>query len=229
MFLTACVLLTNLANREVFSQQQAQMQTSPFLPHASIMPIQQEQQEQALPPFFFPQPAEQQPSALQPTASSQGIEGFYSGGNMDSLIFAPGVRWIATGEWNMTADNGSIKYFRVDMKWFAANGTKPPHTHELKNFRPTGNVKVNPDNSVIMSGLVDVGTNGKIVWPNVKSNINVQGGKTIAISLDNKQTNNHFAGQTIYGLVKSFARCSEMPGANMEVLPPCPTPPDSSQ
>jgi hypothetical protein len=41
---------------------------------------------------------------------------------------------------------------------------------------------------------------------------------------DTKETNKHFAGQTIYGIVKSFTKCSDQPGENMEVLAPCSSP-----
>ena len=78
-----------------------------------------------------------------------------------------------------------------------------------------------------MKGLMDVGTNHRVTWKNVHSTIDIKGGKTISISLDDKETNKHFAGQTIYCIVKlfksfkSFTKCSDQPGPNMEVLAPC--------
>jgi hypothetical protein len=68
---------------------------------------------------------------------------------------------------------------------------------------------------------MDVGTNHRITWRNVNSTVDIKGGKTIAISVDDKDTNNHFAGQPVYGVITSLTRCSDIPGPNMEVLPPC--------
>jgi hypothetical protein len=107
------------------------------------------------------------------------------------------------------------------MTWYNNNGTGT-HTHELLNFKPSiGAITVKPGNNLVIKGLMDVGTNHRITWKNVHSIIDIKGGKTIAISLDDKETNKHFAGQTIYGVVKSFIRCSNQPGPNMEVLAPC--------
>jgi hypothetical protein len=82
-------------------------------------------------------------------------------------------------------------------------------------------ITVKPGDNVLMKGLMDVGTNHRITWKNVHSILDIKGGKTISISLDDKETNKHFAGQTIYGIVKSFTRCSDQSGPNMEVLEPC--------
>ena len=68
---------------------------------------------------------------------------------------------------------------------------------------------------------MDVGTNGHVVWKKVHSSVSIDNEKTLVISLDDKQTDNHFAGQQIFGVVKSASECSAKPGANMEVLPAC--------
>lgn len=41
------------------------------------------------------------------------------------------------------------------------------------------------------------------------------------VVLNDAQTNNHFGGRPIFGIVTSFTRCSDAPGPNMEMLPPC--------
>jgi hypothetical protein len=69
---------------------------------------------------------------------------------------------------------------------------------------------------------VDVGANHRIVWNDVQSAIDIKkGGKILSISLNDSQTNNHFGGRPIFGIVTSFTHCSDLPGPNMEVLPPC--------
>jgi hypothetical protein len=130
------------------------------------------------------------------------------------------------------------------MTWYNDNGTAS-HTHELINFRSIGEgvggvgvgrqqpittpIVVEPDNGVSLRGVVDIGANHRIVWKNVQSTIDIKkGGKIISILLNDAQTNNHFGGRPIYGIVTSFIRCSDMPGPNMEVLPPCMSIPSQS-
>jgi hypothetical protein len=151
------------------------------------------------------------PGLLMPgTASSvqqqQGpIEGFVANGTINSIIFTPKIKWIATGNWSMIADNGNLTSFKTNMIWYNNNGTAT-HTHELQNFRPinAGKITLQPGNSVFLKGVMDVGTNHRIVWKNVHSTVDIRGGKTITIFVDSKDTNNHFAGQPMYGVVTSF-------------------------
>lgn len=90
-----------------------------------------------------------------------------------------------------------------------------------RNFMLTEQPKitVQPGTNVALKGLMDVGTNHHIAWHNVHSIIYIKGGKTISISLDDQETDHHFAGQAIYGVVNSFTRCSDTPLPNMQVLP----------
>ena len=161
---------------------------------------------------------------IQPPAASP-TSGLTADGTIDSIIFAPCIRWTATGNWSMVIRIGSVNSFNTNMTWYNNNGTGS-HTHEILNFKPTSADKItaNPgDNNILLKGLMDVGTNHRISWKNVHGIIDIKGGKTISISLDDNETKRHFAGQTIYGIVKSFVRCSDEPGENMEVLEPCST------
>jgi hypothetical protein len=142
-------------------------------------------------------PPEQQPQVP--------LGGLTTTGTINSLIYAPQNKWIATGNWSMGVNNGNVTSFITSMLCYNDNGTAT-HTHELQNFIPIGGkITVQPDNSLFLKGLVDVGTNHRIVWKNVHSTIDIKGGKTIKISLDDKDTKNHFAGQPIYGVVTSEA------------------------
>ena len=58
-------------------------------------------------------------------------------------------------------------------------------------------------------------------WKNVPTTIEIGAGKTISISLDDEDTDNHFARQPIYGIVTSIAPCGDSPGPNMQVFQPC--------
>ena len=121
----------------------------------------------------------------------------------------------------MTINYGNLTGFLTNMSFFDEKGTAT-HTHEFQNFRPSAINKVivqRPDNSVIIRGLVDVGTNHKVVWKDVPALIDIKGGKTISISLNDKATNSHFASQPILGVVKSYTHCSDIPGPDMIILP----------
>jgi hypothetical protein len=149
------------------------------------------------------------------------IAGLNTKGTINSLISTPRDKWIATGNWSMNANNGALTFFQTNMTWFNKSGNAT-HTHEFLNFRPTeGRITIQPGNTVSLKGVMDVGTNHRVVWKNVDSAISVNNGKTIIISLNDKQTNSHFAGQPILGIVSLITRCSDVPLQAMEVLPSC--------
>ena len=151
----------------------------------------------------------------------QPLAGFNTKGTINSLISTPRDKWIATGNWSMNANNGALTFFQTNMTWFNKSGNAT-HTHEFLNFRPTeGRITIQPGNTISLKGIMDVGTNHRVVWKNVDSAISVNNGKTITISLNDKQTNSHFAGQPILGIVSLMTRCSDVPLQAMEVLPSC--------
>jgi hypothetical protein len=202
-FISSLFLMTNSVHLQAFAQTQEQLQ----LGIPGLIPPEQQQ-------LSSPQ---QEPGA---SLTAQGT--------INSLIYAPQTKWIATGNWSMDVNNGNVTSFITNMLWYNDNGTAT-HTHEIQNFKSTEGkmLTVQPDNSLFLKGLVDVGTNQRMVWKNVHSTIDIKGGKTIVISLDHKQTNNHFAKQSIYGVVTSLTPCSDEPGPNMEVLPSCRLPSDT--
>ena len=203
---------------------------------------QQQQQEQPQPPpapstlppasssspTSIPQQPQQQ--AAPTTTTTTATEGIIARGIIDSLIFTPTATWIATGNWTIGVNNGAAALVTANMTWYNDNGTAS-HTHGILNFRPitVGQgqeqqpITVQPeDKSVSLSGAVDVGANNRIAWDGVQSTIDIKkGGKILSISLDDAQTNNHFGGRSIYGIVTSFTRCSDVPGPNMEMPTPC--------
>jgi hypothetical protein len=203
LFISSLFLMTNSVHLQAFAQTQEQLQ----LGIPGLIPPEQQQ-------LSSPQ---QEPGA---SLTAQGT--------INSLIYAPQTKWIATGNWSMDVNNGNVTSFITNMLWYNDNGTAT-HTHEIQNFKSTEGkmLTVQPDNSLFLKGLVDVGTNQRMVWKNVHSTIDIKGGKTIVISLDHKQTNNHFAKQSIYGVVTSLTPCSDEPGPNMEVLPSCRLPSDT--
>jgi hypothetical protein len=172
---------------------------------------------------FLPEQQQQQ-QQTQPTSPPQvSTEGFMAKGTINSLIYTPRTKWIATGNWSMNINNGTLTSFGTNMTWFNNNGTSS-HTHEFQNLKSSGAKTITvqqPSDNVILKGVMDIGTNHRIIWKNVPTTINISGGKTITISVNDKYTNKHFAGQPILGVVTSLTRCSDVPGPNMEVLPSC--------
>jgi hypothetical protein len=158
-----------------------------------------------LPPAEQPQQTQQQSAAI-PTRQGPS-ESFGANGTINSVLFVPNNVWIATGNWSMVVNNGNVTSFVVDMVWNNNNGTSS-HTHQVENFRPInggGIVTLQPDNSVLLNGFTDVGTNGRIVWKNVHTIIDFNKGKTINIAVNDKETSFHFAGQHVYGIVNSLS------------------------
>jgi len=133
-------------------------------------------------------------------------------GTINSLIAVPQTKWIATGNWSMNVNNGNLTSFLTNMSWFDARGTAT-HTHQFLNFRPDKGsefVSQLPNSSLLLRGIMDVGTNNKVVWKNVPATIDIKGGKTITISVNDKATNNHFASQPILGVVNTLASALDL-------------------
>jgi hypothetical protein len=223
--LLCALFLTISASADVLAFS-LQLQPQIFL---SSPPLQSIQQQSTQSPSSLASPQQQQQQEGATTTS----EGIIARGIIDSLIYTPSEAWIATGNWTIGVNNGAAALVTANMTWYNDNGTAS-HTHEILNFRPVGGgapeqvqqqqpITVQPeDKSVSLRGIVDVGTNHRIVWNDVQSTIDIKkGGKILAISLNDTQTNNHFGGQAVFGIVTSFIRCSDVPGPNMEVLPPC--------
>jgi hypothetical protein len=232
LFISSLFLITNSVHLQAF--QPVQLPQSPFI-SPTIPPGAESSPQPAIPPPPPPlQPSSPPQQAIPPEqqqlSSPQQEPGasLTAQGTINSLISAPQNKWIATGNWSMDVNNGKVTSFITNMLWYNDNGTAT-HTHEIQNFKSTEGkmLTVQPDNSLFLKGLVDVGTNQRMVWKNVHSTIDIKGGKTIVISLDHKQTNNHFAKQSIYGVVTSLTPCSDEPGPNMEVLPSCRLPSDT--
>ena len=83
------------------------------------------------------------------------------------------------------------------------------HNHQITNFSekeddrdviilPTSD---NNNNSLSINGTADIKINGITIWNNAKVSITISQGKTITIDPDDKDTENHFGNQQVYGIV----------------------------
>jgi len=117
-------------------------------------------------------------------------------------------KFILSGDWSMDVNQGKLTKFNANFYTGPVNGGTSNHTHQLSNFRiSTSNnspIQLTPDKSVSISGIVDVGTNGKKAWNDVNATVVISKGRTIAISLADEDTQSHFMGQQIYGVVKKI-------------------------
>jgi hypothetical protein len=115
-------------------------------------------------------------------------------------------KFILSGDWDMNVENGNLTDFRANFYTGPVNGAEN-HTHQLSNFRVNENtpIQLSPDKSISLSGILDVGTNGNNAWDNVNATVDVSKGRSITISLADKDTERHFMGQQIYGIVKGLS------------------------
>jgi hypothetical protein len=112
-------------------------------------------------------------------------------------------KFILSGDWSMNLDKGKLISFAANFYTGPVNGGTSNHTHQLSNFRVNnGNNVLTPDKTISISGILDVGTNGKKAWNDVNATVVISKGRTITISLADKDTQSHFMGQQIYGIVK---------------------------
>jgi hypothetical protein len=157
--------------------------------------------------------AQTNPAAAATTSS---INTFDMTGAISSLIFGVAEntkaidmskvqKFILSGDWSMNVNKGKLTKFVANFYTGHVNGANN-HTHQLTNFRVNDNnnspIKLTSDKSTSISGILNVGTNGKKAWNNVNATIVISKGRTIAINLDDNDTQRHFMGQQIYGVVE---------------------------
>jgi hypothetical protein len=115
-------------------------------------------------------------------------------------------KFILSGDWSMSVDKGKLANFAANFYTGPVNGGTSNHTHQISNFRADNDntpiIQLSPTKTVSILGISDVGTNGKKAWNDVHTTVVISNGRTIAISLADKDTQSHFMGQQIYGIVK---------------------------
>ena len=111
---------------------------------------------------------------------------------------------ILTGDWILNVHNGTITNFEANFLASPMDGSMG-HIHQITNFSANKNemIQLTPDNnnSLSINGTVDIKINGKTVWNNVDLSIIMSKSSTITIDPNDKQTDNHFGDQQVYGIV----------------------------
>jgi hypothetical protein len=216
---------------ETIQPQQSPSQQLLQVPQQDSMTItpQQQLQEQLLQQQLqqllqVPQTNQGVSSPTQPPQISwdelEETDSFIANGNINSTIYTINGNWKATGDWNMNVVDGELTAFNTTMAWH--NGTAG-HTHEFLNFEATDDgVDISAeDQTISVAGTMDVGTNGAAAWEDVPSEIVIEGGKIITVSVDNEATDEHFSGQSVFGNLASLRVCSTTPGPAMQVSSAC--------
>jgi hypothetical protein len=149
-------------------------------------------------------------------SSSPATNSFEIDGQIGSLILGmpPNTKtvdmttvpkFILSGDWIMDVNQGTLTDFSASFYTGPVNGAEN-HTHQLSNFRVNDNtpIQLSSDKSVSVAGLVDVGTNGNKAWDNVNATVDISKGRSITISLTDEDTQRHFMGQQLYGIVQGL-------------------------
>jgi hypothetical protein len=215
-------------------QQQRIGQQPPLPPLPPLPPPQQQQQRigqqppqatQTSPPLSTQQNMTQlnqsTPQQIAPLNQLLDSEDFVASGTINSTIYTTNGNWEAIGIWTLSVSEGEVTSFDTDMAW--NNGTSA-HTHEFQNFEmdeDSDDISIDSGGGITIEGDMDIGTNGVVSWPSVPAEIIIQQAKTITISVDHEETDNHFGGQSVHGTVTSLTPCSASPGPNMQLTGAC--------
>lgn len=110
---------------------------------------------------------------------------------------------ILTGDWILNVHNGTLTNFEANFLASPMDGSRG-HIHQITNFSTNENAMVQftpNNNSLSINGTADIKINGKTIWNNVDLSIIMSKGSTITIDPNDKQTDNHFGDQQVYGIV----------------------------
>jgi hypothetical protein len=110
---------------------------------------------------------------------------------------------ILTGDWNLSVNNGTVTNFALNFLASPLEGSKP-HIHQIINFRPYFDEKpiaLMQDNNLSINGTADIKINGIVIWDKADMSIAISKGNTFSFDPDDKDTENHFGGQQVHGIV----------------------------
>ena len=117
---------------------------------------------------------------------------------------------ILTGDWILNVHNGTITNFEANFLASPMDGSMG-HIHQITNFsekEDDRDVIILPtsdnNNSLSINGTADIKINGITIWNDAKLSITISKGNTITIDPDDKDTENHFGNQQVYGIVNRF-------------------------
>ena len=156
------------------------------------------------------------------TAATTGQNTFSAKGSINSLVIKDGAQqqtpmqfneqtsYVLDGKWKLEVVNGNATDFSSKLTMVHLDGTTR-HYMILMNFKQdnatAGTIQVQPDGTTTINGILDVIEKKDFLNPefsNVNTQITINKYNTISINVDDAQTNQHFAGQSIRGVVDEF-------------------------
>jgi len=113
--------------------------------------------------------------------------------------------YIVAGDWDLDVQDGSVSDFAANFTMVHTDGTGR-HAHEMSNFvsSDSSTIDTSGEGSSFIFGTVDVATNGETAWTAADALIIIEKNNVVSISLATEDTEDHFAGQPIYGIVESM-------------------------
>ncbi len=114
--------------------------------------------------------------------------------------------YILGGNWNLNVESGNVTEFTANFMMVHTDGTGY-HVHNITDFS-AGNATVQLVQGLetTISGTSDIYTNGTNSWPGTDTTLTLTPtGAVMTIMPAAEDTENHFGGQPIYGIVSSLA------------------------
>ncbi|MDW0140383.1 MAG: hypothetical protein QOK66_02385 [Nitrososphaeraceae archaeon] len=114
--------------------------------------------------------------------------------------------YILGGNWNLDVESGNVTDFTANFIMVHTDGTGY-HVHNITDFS-AGNATVQLVEGLetTISGNADIYTNGTNSWPGTETTLTLtQNGAVMTIMPAAEDTENHFQGQPIYGIISSLA------------------------
>ena len=125
----------------------------------------------------------------------------------DEFNITNAFKVILTGDWILNVHNGTVTNFEANFLASPMDGSMG-HIHQITNFSENEDerdVIILPtsynNNSLSINGTADIKINGITIWNDAKVSITISKGNTITIDPDDKDTENHFGNQQVYGIV----------------------------
>ena len=147
------------------------------------------------------------------TAPTTGQNTFSAKGSINSLVIKDGgeqTSYILDGKWKLEVINGNVTDFGSKFTMVHLDGTNR-HYMILMNFKQdnatAGTIQVQPDGTTTIKGILDVIEKKDFLtpeWSDVNTQITINKYNTISINVDDAQTDQHFNGQPLRGVVDEF-------------------------
>jgi hypothetical protein len=127
--------------------------------------------------------------------------------------------YILGGNWNLNAESGNVTGFTANFVMVHTDGTEY-HTHNITDFNQ-GNTTVQliQGQELSINGTANYAVNGTTMWPGVDTTLTLTDNAAVmTIMPAAEDTDNHFQGQPIYGIVLQAA--GENGTAILQTTPP---------